>query len=277
MGLKDIIVHVDEGAQSANRLKAAMALAARHQAHLIGVYAIPHPYIPTYAEVHISQEVIENQMRQAEEAATRAGEGFKKATANSGLSVEWRQQQGDSGRVLGFHCRYADLTVVSQPDPDQSLFAGDRDMPDRLILTAGRPVLVLPFDYAGDLAAKRVMVAWDESPLASRAVHDAMAFLKKAEKVTVMVVNPTTEEGERRDPGADISAHLARHGVKVEADHVTSSEVDTGNMLLSRAADMAADLIVMGAYGHARWSELLLGGVTNRILTDQTVPVLMSH
>ncbi len=277
MSLKDILVHIDLNAESDCRLKAAMSLAQAHGAHLAGVYAVPRPYIPAYAEVQITAEVLEAQRASAEEAASRAEAAFKAATANSGLSVEWRQQEGDEGRVLGFHCRYADLTIVSQPDPAQSLFPGDRDLPDRLILTAGRPVMVLPHGYSGDLAGKRILVAWDEGPLASRAVHDALPLLRAAEKVVVMVANPTKVPGEKRDPGADIAAHLARHGVTVEASHVTSDELDVGNLLLSRAADISADMMVMGAYGHARWSELILGGVTNVVLSNQTVPVVMSH
>ncbi|MCF3629339.1 universal stress protein [Thalassospiraceae bacterium LMO-SO8] len=277
MSLKDILVHIDLNAESERRLKSAMSLAQAHGAHLVGVYAVPRPYIPAYAEVQITAEVLEAQRASAEEAASRAEAAFKTATANSGLSVEWRQQEGDEGRVLGFHCRYADLTIVSQPDPAQSLFPGDRDLPDRLILTAGRPVMVLPYGYSGDLAGKRILVAWDEGPLASRAVHDALPLLRAAEKVVVMVANPTKVPGEKRDPGADIAAHLARHGVTVEASHVTSDELDVGNLLLSRAADMSADMMVMGAYGHARWSELILGGVTNVVLSHQTVPVVMSH
>ncbi|MAN81085.1 MAG: universal stress protein UspA [Rhodospirillaceae bacterium] len=277
MSLKDILVQIDLTSESDRRLKAGMSLANAHGAHLVGVYAIPRPYIPAYAEVQITAEVLEAQRASAEEAASRAKAAFDKATANSGLSVEWRQQEGDEGRVLGFHCRYADLTIVSQPDPEQSLFPGDRDLPDRLILTAGRPVMVLPHGYSGDLAGKRILVAWDEGPLASRAIHDAMPLLQAAEKVVVMVANPDRTPDERRDPGADIAAHLARHGVKVEASHVTSDELDVGNLLLSRAADMSADMMVMGAYGHARWSELILGGVTNVVLSHQTVPVVMSH
>lgn len=277
MSLKDILVHIDLNAVSERRLKSAMSLAQAHGAHLVGVYAVPRPYIPAYAEVQITAEVLEAQRASAEEAASRAEAAFKAATDNSGLSVEWRQQEGDEGRVLGFHCRYADLTIVSQPDPEQSLFPGDRDLPDRLILTAGRPVMVLPHGYSGDLAGKRILVAWDEGPLASRAVHDALPLLRAAEKVVVMVANPTKVPGEKRDPGADIAAHLARHGVTVEASHITSDELDVGNLLLSRAADISADMMVMGAYGHARWSELILGGVTNVVLSHQTVPVVMSH
>lgn len=278
MPYKDIIVHVDDSPQADARVRAALAMAQAHGAHLTGVYAIPRPYIPSYAEVHLSPEVLEAQIKWAEAAAKRAEAMFHDITTQPGAgSVEWRVENGDVGSILAFQCRYADLTIVGQPDPGEALFPGDRDMSDRLILTAGRPILVLPHTHSGDITAKRVLLAWDEGPLASRAVHDALPMLKMAEKVVVMVVNPDKDDVASRDPGADIAAHLARHGVKVEADHVTTDEIDVGNMLLSRAAGMGADMMVMGAYGKARWSELLLGGVTHRVLSNQTLPVMMSH
>ncbi len=278
MALKDITVHMDNAEDAQARAKAALSLAIAHGAHLTGVYAIPSPVIPTYAEVHVNPEILDAQKQAAADAAEEARVAFAKAApGNAGVSVEWRASPGDAGRLLGMHGRYADLLVVGQSDPDRGLFQGDRDMPDRLILTAGRPVMVLPHRYNGDLACKRILIAWDGGALAARAVHDSLALLEKADEVRVMVVNPDLNDGPKHDPGADIATHLARHGVKVEADHVTSGEVDPGNMLLSRAADMQADLMVMGAYGHARWSELLLGGVTNRVLSNQTLPVLMSH
>lgn len=278
MGLKDVLVHVDDFSQTETRVRAALSLAGDHGAHLTGIYPVPKPYIPPYAEVHLSQEILDAQAQAVVDGRDAARAAFEQLTANAGVSVEWREQEGEAGRVLGFHSRYTDLTIVSQPDPQAGFFPGDRDMPDRLILSAGRPILVIPHIGPLKTIGKRVMVAWDGGMLASRALHDAMPVLEQADEVIVMVVNPEREsEGGKRDPGADISLHLARHGLKVTADHITSDEVDTGNQLLSRAFDLSVDLMVMGAYGHARWSELLLGGVTNRVLSDMNVPVLMSH
>ena len=146
-----------------------------------------------------------------------------------------------------------------------------------MILSCGRPVLVIPYVGNFETIGKHVIVAWDASPIAAGAVHDSLPFLKAAKSVTVLAVNPKDGDDETGDlPGADICAHLARHGVNVEAKHI-QSDLDPGNMLLSRAADSGADLIVMGAYGHARWTEIVFGGVTNHFLSHMTVPTLMSH
>ena len=150
-------------------------------------------------------------------------------------------------------------------------------MPDNVILSCGRPVLVIPYVGDYETIGENIMIAWDASAMAARAVHDALPVLQAAKTVTVMVVIPKDGGPETGDlPGAAISAHLARHGISAEADHM-QSDLDPGNMLLSRAADKSADLIVMGAYGHARWTEMMLGGVTKHLLAHMTVPTLMSH
>ena len=122
------------------------------------------------------------------------------------------------------------------------------------------------------------MVAWDGGREAVRAINDALPLLAGAEHVDVVSVNPEergTDHGEI--PGADMCLHLARHGVNAEAQHIAASDVDVGNMLLSRVADVGADLLVMGAYGHSRWREIVLGGATHQVLSEMTVPVVMSH
>ncbi|MEK9671424.1 MAG: universal stress protein [Rhodospirillaceae bacterium] len=195
----------------------------------------------------------------------------------STLSAEWREQKGTRQKALAAQGGYADLVVVSQSDPDMRLFPGDRDMPNSLILSAARLVLVLPFGYAGDFPCRCILIAWDGGPVAAGAVHDALPILQNAGAVSALVVNPGELSHDWPAPAVDVAAHLARHGVKVEADHVTSADLEAADILLSRAVEMQADLIVMGACGHARWSELILGGVTNLILGHQTVPVVMSH
>ena len=178
---------------------------------------------------------------------------------------------------MAVQARYFDLTIVGQGDPDDDLFFGDREMPDRLILTSGRPVLIIPFIGTKDAIGKNVLVAWDAGQQASRAVHNALPILQEADKVTVLVVNPKGGvDGTGDLPGADIAEHLSRHGVNAEADHV-KTDIDPGDMLLSRAADKSIDLLVMGTYGHARWTEMILGGITKHMLKNMTLPVLTSH
>ena len=277
MGFKDILVHVDNFENSPARLRTAIKLAQNFNARLTGLYVIFKPKFPAYAQAGISAETLENEAKLAKQQVKEAEKDFRAATGKNGLQCEWRVEEGITAEIFSQQARYHDLAVVGQGHPDSYVFTGDREMPDHMILSCGRPVLVIP--YVGDFETigKHVIVAWDASPIAAGAVHDSLPFLKAAKSVTVLVVNPKGGDYETGElPGADISAHLARHGVNVEADHM-QSDLDPGNMLLSRAADTGADLIVMGAYGHARWTEIVFGGVTNHFLSHMTVPVLMSH
>lgn len=159
---------------------------------------------------------------------------------------------------------------------DPESYVGDF-FPENLILSCGRPVLLVPYASNERSTGCRVLVAWDGSREATRAVHDALPFMRTAENTTILTVNGVHEFERARIPGADIATVLARHGVRVEvADIETGAGDSVGEILLS-VADNGADLLVMGAYGHARWRELVMGGATRTILRSMTVPVLMSH
>ncbi len=145
-------------------------------------------------------------------------------------------------------------------------------------MTSGRPVLVVPYIGPGKSVATHVLVGWNASREATRAVNDAIPLLQRAKKVTVLAVDPEGgTEGHGEVPSADISLHLARHGIKVEAAQTVTGDIDVGDALLSRASDLGADLIVVGAYGHSRMREFILGGVTRHLLQHMTVPILISH
>lgn len=276
MPLKDLLVHLDNSRQSLERLDAAIALATAHEAHLIGLYPRTFPYIPGFVRAQISEDVLKAQEVMAAAAVEAAEATFNERTARAGISAEWRCVEGRPLEVLSVHARYCDVAIVGQRDPEGEEGTADPDMPDHLILSLGRPVLIIPKVGSYPVIGERVMVAWDASRLASRAVNDALPILERAKRVVVMAVNPKSEElGEI--PSADICLHLARHGVNAEAQHVYADDVDVGDMLLSRAADQAIDLLVMGAYGHARWREVVLGGVTRYMLEYMTMPVLMSR
>ena len=277
MTLRDILVHVDDLESMPARLQTTLNLARKMQARVTGLFVKAKPYIPPYAEVQISPEMLKMHADQIEEAAKKAEAAFAAASKASGVTTEWRAIEGGLAEVLVTHARYCDLIVLGQKDPRDLLLPGDRDMPDEVVMTCGRPALVVPHVGKYPDIGGKVMVAWDAGAPATRALHDALPILKKAKSVTVMVVNPVTDLPGIGDlPGADIAQHLARHGVKAEADHV-ESDLKPGEMLLSRAADLGADLVVMGAYGHARWREVMLGGVTDHMLGHMTLPVLMSH
>lgn len=278
MGLKDILVHVDRSSRCEARLEAAINLAADHDAHLIGLYVLTYARIPGYIRAEINEDVLKFQIESARAAAEKAETMFNDRVGRAGVKAEWRCVEGDLLPVLSLHARYADIAIVGQRDPEWKDTGDDPGMPDQLVLSIGRPVLVIPHVGQYPVIGKRVMVAWDASRLATRAVNDALPLLVKAKKVAVIAVNPEGgEEGHGEIPSADICLHLARHGVKAEAQHIYAKDMSVGDMMLSRAADEGIDLIVTGAYGHARWRELVLGGVTRYLLNHMTVPVLMSH
>ena len=274
MGLKDILVHVDGREPSAARVDAAVTLAARSEAHLVGLHVISVPQIPTYVEAQLPPEITKRQLEYAKQAAEEAHKMFESAASSAGIQYEWRTDEGDTVDRVSMHARYCDIAIVGQQED-----AGvPSEMPDRLILSVGRPVLLIPRVGSYPVIGDQVMVAWDASRLATRAVNDALPVLRRAKQVSVIAINPRSSDEEHGQvPSADISLHLARHGVKAEAQHTYADDISAGDMILSRAADAGADLLVMGAYGHARWRELVMGGVTRHMLQHMTLPVFMSH
>jgi nucleotide-binding universal stress UspA family protein len=278
MTIKDIVVHVDDSRNHDERIKVATELAGRFDAHLTGVYVKAPAYLPAYVAAQVGPDVIEMQAKAATEAASKAGEGFEKSTKAAGLTAEMRVGEGPIDEVLSLHARYGDLCVVGQTDPDGDAPADDLDVPGHVVLFSGRPVLIVP--YAGKFTniGKRVLVAWNGSREAARAVNDAMPFLQGASQVTVLAVNPKESRDPLGDlPGADISLHFARHGVKVEAAQIVADDIQVGDMLLSRISDGGYDLVVMGAYGRSRLRELVMGGASRHILHHMTVPIFMAH
>lgn len=272
MAFKDLLVHIDNSKACGKRIEAALRLAREHEAHLAALYVIPLLNIPSYAEAQVPAEVIETQRRAARADAAAAEKAFNQAARKAGATAEWRCVEEDFVQALTVHARHADLTVIGQTDlSDERAIPG---LAEAVALNAGRPVLVIPYIGAAATLGERMLIAWNASREAVRAVNDALPLLQRAKKVTVLSVNPP---GGVAIPGADIALHLARHGVKAEADHVEAHDIAVGDMLLSRAADKAVDLIVMGAYGHSRLRELVLGGATRHLLRHMTVPVLMSH
>ncbi len=278
MGLRDILVHIDNRKPCPVRLRAAIDLAVSHRAHLTGLYVITDPHIPSSIKAQISADVLATQAEAVREQAARAEILFREQAEKAGVASTWLCEEGDRIDILSEQARFCDVAVIGQRDPDAMEMAGPGTMPDHVVLSAGRPVLVVPHVGTYPSVGKRVMVAWDGSLPAARAVNDALPILRGAETVTVITVyrhDVSPDAG--REPGARICRHLARHGIAAGSRHYRANGIGTGDLILSRAADDGADLIVMGAYGHARWRELVLGGVTLHMLKHMTVPVLMSH
>ena len=275
MSYKTILVHLDGDARNTQTLRMASDLAGRFDAHLAAVYALEQPLFaaamdPGAAAALTFQVELDSQMQ------AKAREMVKAAERQSGRMIEWRAVSGNTVNNVIMHARHADLLVMTQEDRSQKLGI-DPSFVASVVVGAGRPVLMVP--YAGEFEAcgASVLVAWSGTRESARAVADALPLMKKAREITVVSFNPKGDSGWGDLPGADIGLWLTRHGMKVNVRQQKSEEVDVGNQILSLASDLGSDLIVMGAYGHSRTFEFVLGGVTRTLFESMTVPVLMSH
>jgi nucleotide-binding universal stress UspA family protein len=281
MSYKDLLVVLDSDAASRGRIALAAALAERFASHLVGLYPLPIPQAPRhlgYYDPALLDPFFRELRAQAQEVSDKEREAFEHAASLRGLSAEWRVVDEGPQSDPALHARYVDLTILGQLDPDRGNADLVRPRPEHVTLASGRPILVVPYAGRFETVGRRVLIGWNATREATRAVNDAMPLLAAAEVVTVLTIDAREGPDAHGElPGADISLHLARHGVKATIERTVSAGIPAGDVLLSRAADLGADLLVIGAYGHSRVRELLLGGATRSILRSMTLPVLMSH
>jgi nucleotide-binding universal stress UspA family protein len=283
MAYKDLLVVLDENPRSRERIVVAAALAERFGAHLVGLYVTVGREPPGRLDYFNSDAALFRPLYRDIEENIRAGAErtrllFEDIIGRQSLSAEWRTASGDPAEEVAVHGRYADLIILGQIDTDDPWSPLLHPAPAEVALAAGRPILVIPYVGAFEQIGQRVLVGWDASREATRAVNDAMSLLAAASSVTVITVDAAQGGGSHGQvPGADIALHLARHGVAAKVERTVSAGIGIGNTLLSRASDLEADLLVMGAYGHSRVRELLLGGATRTVLASTTLPVLMAH
>lgn len=277
--IKDILVQIDSGKSSAGRIEAAISLAERFDAHVTGlVLAIePMPIIvPDMVPVAVPASVVEDIVKAAKVMAA----AFQETMAKAGISPDCRTAcvlWTDTVRTTALHARHSDLIILGQTEANEISPMGP-SFPADVLMAAGRPGLVVPSIGPRATLGERILVAWNASRESARAVNDAMPLLKLAKSVTVLTVNPERDGMEvRREPGADIALHLARHDVKVEAERAIARDISVGEAILAEVGDNGHDMVVMGAYGHSRLQEFVLGGATREMLQVMTVPVLMSH
>ena len=274
----DILVHVDQSPRAQMRLDIAAELARQHCAHLTVLQVIDVAVSVMAMGDGGGGAVIAELMEQMRQSALAAGvklkATFEAALAREGIMGEWRQVEGTTPEILALHVRYADLLVLGQDDPE----GNNTGLLEAVVFESGRPVLAIPFAGSFKTIGKRVLVGWNASREASRALHDALPPITKAETTTVFLANPARGlDGLSEEAGADIARHMVRHGLKVEVAKVFADDVPDSALLLNHASDMGADLLVMGAYGHSRLREFILGGMSRSLLREMTVPVLLSY
>lgn len=281
MTYRTIAVHVNGSRHTPDRIRLAARIACAHEAHLIGMATSTLP-----SALYISGNTTEGAaalsayLNSIEQRAAGALAAFEAVAQQAGVpSSEKRLIDDDAGAALCLQGRYADLLVVSQDDPDESLPGEFATLPEYVVMHSGRPVLLVPHTGTFDAFGRRILIAWDGSLEATRAVSGALPLLRNAQLVQAVVFDATSvPNAHGEEPGADLGLYLARHGVNVEVvQRSTEGGIDVGEALLSCAAAFGADLLVMGAYGHSRMREILLGGTTRTMLRSMNVPVLMSH
>ena len=275
---KTILVHCDASRSAGARLAAAADLAKNFDSRLVGLHcrepfdvmAFPDGGMPI-------GPLMEAYNLGAERNEKTAHAAWDKATKGRNTASEWRVVEAFSDEALAVNARYADLVVIGQADEDDADGA-QANLPESVAFATGRPVMVVPKIGLQSPVGKTVMLCWNASRESARAAADALPFLKAAEKVIVLVVDPrASPNGHGPEPGADVATWLARHGVNVTVQRDVATDTQVGEVILSRAADLGVDLIVMGIYGHSRLREFVLGGVSRTLLASMTVPVLISH
>jgi nucleotide-binding universal stress UspA family protein len=281
MTLKNIGVFVDATPEGEKRIDFAATLADRCGAHLAGIHVVSGVR-PEYRSDYyvIGEKAIRgllDQRKAADEAATsNVRRRFEAISAKRDLSAEFRViRRGGPDEDLTLSSLHSDLVVIGQRELQE---LPGYASPEKLLLASGAPILVIPSGWKSESIGNKILVAWNASREARRAVADALPFLVAAGSVTLLVVDSGERAGRHgEEPGADIALYLARHGVHVDVEQMSSHGVPVADIILSCARDHGVDLIVIGAYSHARSVEMVFGGVTRTLLKQAPIPVLMSR
>jgi nucleotide-binding universal stress UspA family protein len=285
MGLRDLVVLLDGSSRDETKLAVAVDLARRNDAHLTGLCPL-ELLLPAdmsfalggYPDLWALPEFAKQIDSQAKAKAAVVEASFRELMRREAITGEWVLETGPLIQAVTRRALAADLVVVGQADPENPLPPIGRTLVEDVLMTAGRPLLIIP--YAGQFATigTNTLVGWTPTRESARAVHDALLILAAGAKVLVLTVETMRGAEVEPLPTVDIAEHLSRHALDVSAARtVVSDGLSPADALLDYASDIQADLLVVGGYGHSRTREMILGGVTRDLLHHMTVPVLMSH
>jgi nucleotide-binding universal stress UspA family protein len=279
MAFKTILVHVDDSAHAADRVRFAARMALECDAHLIGASTTG---ISRQFFKHIAADEATPDLEKYAESLRRRAcvslDKFEELAAQLGLSsIERRVIEEEISSGLAMHARYCDLAIISQTDPHDTSRNINAKFPEIVVLESGGPVLILPFHYDYQFTGKRILIAWNASPAIRKAIHFSLPLLRRAELVEVGIFNAETHpEIFGESPGTDIATYLARHNITVDIIQ-RSVKTAIGSALIGLAEELDSDLIIMGCYGHARLREIVLGGTTRTVFKSMSIPVFMTH
>lgn len=277
MELKSILLALASGPSAQVAVEAATIVAKAQQAHLVGLHVVDVTPFARYIDAEVPVQILEVQRERLLAEAAELETTFKRICAEAGIDSQWHCVEGSTQHVIDLNARYCDLVCVSAPT---SIGDGLASQPlgEELIFSTGRPVLMIPEGFDAKSIGDHVMVAWNGSREAAKAISHALPILSRAQKVSmVTVVGKHVDDAQAGVIAADMSRYLARHGVDADAQTADAGSVPAGQFLHEWARGQNADLLVMGAYGHARIREFILGGVTHWSLRNSTIPVLMAH
>ena len=275
--IKDLVVNLGGGGTPDVTTDYSISLAKAHGAHVVGVAFIYEPVIPGSLLGGIPTDLIEVQREENAKAAKTAVAAFEAAAKATGVSAETRLLDASiagASDLFGRIARRFDIAVVGQAQREQGV--SEELLIEGALFGSGRPVIVVPQIQKQSIKLDNVMVCWDGSRPAARAIGDAIPLLQRAKAIEIVVVTGERDKS-GEITGANMKRHLARHSINVDIKRIAAGSADVQTAILAHAADTAADFIVMGGYGHSRLREFILGGVTRSILKSMPVPVLMSH
>lgn len=275
--IKDIVVNLTPGAKDDPACRYALSLAEAFNAHVTGVaFAYDPPWPPAITDLGGAQ-ILRSLLEKSRADARSTAAQFEAAAKRSQLSVQALTPEASppgAAEAIATLARAYDLAVLKQSGGDEDVTS--HDIIEAVLFNSGRPVLIIPYIQKAGFSVKRVVICWDGSRAAARAVADSLPLIARADNVQVLTVI-TGKFDESDVAGADIAEHLARYKLRTELSRLPAPDIGVANAILSHAADVDADLIVMGAYGHSRLRDFVLGGATRGMLQSMTVPTLMSH
>jgi len=275
--IKDIVVNLTGGHSQDFASAYAISLAAGFGAHLAGIGFIYEPVIPGSLLGGMPTDLIEAQREENSRTTKEAIARFENAAKAAGLSADTRTLDASiagAPDLFGRIARRFDLAVVGQARREQG--ASEELMIEGALFGSGRPLIVVPHAHKQGLKLDRIIICWDGSRPAARAIADSLPFLERAKSIDIVVVTGERDKS-GEITGTNMRRHLARHGINVEIKHITGGGAGVQSAILSHATETGSDFMVLGGYGHSRLREFILGGVTRSILRSMVVPILMSH
>lgn len=279
MKYKNILIHLDNSSGCRNRLEVAFAMAREYEAQLLGLFVVPTYIVPSYVEAQISVDLITDVTEKALARARETAVRYQQLAEDAGVKLQTSVFEGQVIPVLREHSKYADLLLLGQDhpaDPDNASYG----LADALLFEGACACLVVPHSIKVSAPAKRVLLTWNASRESARALREAMPLLKRAETVVVLSSEPDDGNDQLADghPHADaLQKLLESHGIESVSSGFNDLELSASDAIIGQVAEMDADLIVMGAYGHTRLREMILGGATRDLLKRAPTCLLLAH